>query len=210
MDQMFWTSVFSYCIQNYQKYYLSFVRRYRFRRAEKIEKKATISFIMCLPIDPPPVRLEQLGSQWTNFHEILYLRNFRIPIESLKASLKSDKNEWAHYMTTFVHTDNISLNTSYNDKYFRQSCTENQHKQFIVNMFPKSCRLLDSVGKRGRLGQATDNNTVWRMHFGCWITKATDTHIENVILIAFPRQHSSRQRASMLRLYVHCLPCLFH
>jgi len=36
-------------------------------------------------------------------------------------------------MTTFVHKNNISLNTSYNDKYFRQSCRENQRKPFIVN-----------------------------------------------------------------------------
>ena len=27
--------------------------------------------------------------------------------------------------------------------------------------------------------------TIWRMHFACWITKATNTHSEYVILIAF-------------------------
>jgi len=30
--------------------------------------------------------------------------------------------------------------------------------------------------------------TVWRMRIACWIPKATNTHSEYVILIAFPRQ----------------------
>jgi hypothetical protein len=46
-----------------------------------------------------------------------------------------------------------------------------------------------------------------RMRFACWVTKATDTHSEYVILIAFPRQQWLRERASFLRLYVHCLAC---
>ena len=32
------------------------------------------------------------------------------------------------------------------------------------------------------------DNIIQRMRFACWITKATDTHSECVILIAFPRQ----------------------
>jgi hypothetical protein len=30
--------------------------------------------------------------------------------------------------------------------------------------------------------------TIWRMRITCWITKATNTHSDYVILIAFPRQ----------------------
>jgi hypothetical protein len=41
------------------------------------------------------------------------------------------------------------------------------------------------VEKYGRAGQATDDSIIWRMCFACWITKATDTHSEYVILIAF-------------------------
>jgi hypothetical protein len=37
-------------------------------------------------------------------------------------------------------------------------------------------------------GRATDGNTVRRMLFACWVTKATSRHSEYVILIAFPRQ----------------------
>jgi hypothetical protein len=45
------------------------------------------------------------------------------------------------------------------------------------------------VIKCGGAGQATVDNIIWRMRFACWITKATDTHSEYVILIALPRQN---------------------
>jgi len=41
--------------------------------------------------------------------------------------------------------------------------------------------------------------TVWLMHIACWITKATNTHSEYVILIAFLLQKRLRERASVLR-----------
>jgi hypothetical protein len=53
--------------------------------------------------------------------------------------------------------------------------------------------------------QATDDNIIRRVRFPCWITKATNTHLEYVILIALPQQQRLRERATMLRLYVHCL-----
>jgi hypothetical protein len=38
------------------------------------------------------------------------------------------------------------------------------------------------------VGQATYDNIIRRMGFACWVHKATDTHSEYVILIAFRRQ----------------------
>ena len=35
-------------------------------------------------------------------------------------------------------------------------------------------------------GQSTDVNVIGRMCVACWMTKATDTHPEYVILNAFP------------------------
>ena len=46
------------------------------------------------------------------------------------------------------------------------------------------------------------------MRIACWIIRATDTHSEYVILIAFPLQQWLLQRISVLRLCVHCLCCL--
>ena len=60
--------------------------------------------------------------------------------------------------------------------------------------------------KYGTAGQATDDNTIRRLHAACWITKATDTHSEYAILIVL-RQWLS-ERPSMLRDARCTLPVL--
>ena len=40
--------------------------------------------------------------------------------------------------------------------------------------------------------------TIWRMRIACWILKATNTHSDYVILIAFPLQQRSQEGVSML------------
>jgi len=45
------------------------------------------------------------------------------------------------------------------------------------------------------------------MRFACWITKATGTYAEYVTLSAFSWQQRLRERASILRLCVHCSSC---
>jgi hypothetical protein len=70
------------------------------------------------------------------------------------------------------------------------------------------------VEKYGRAGQATEHTIIRRMRFAYWITKATDTHSEYVIRIAFRRHQWLRERASTLH-YTHtsfyfritCSPC---
>jgi hypothetical protein len=69
--------------------------------------------------------------------------------------------------------------------------------------FQKSCRLWDNVEKYGRARQATDGNIIRRMRFACWVTKATDTHSEYVILTVFQRQPWLLERASVLNVYVY-------
>jgi hypothetical protein len=58
----------------------------------------------------------------------------------------------------------------------------------------------DNVEKCGRARQTTDDIIIWRMLFICWITKATLTDSEYVILIAFPQQQWLRERAPILGL----------
>jgi len=48
--------------------------------------------------------------------------------------------------------------------------------------------------------------TLRHTHIACWIPKATNTHLEYVIVIAFPLQQWLHQSASMLRYtYIACL-----
>jgi hypothetical protein len=59
------------------------------------------------------------------------------------------------------------------------------HISHSITFFLKSCRLWDNVEKYGTARQSTDGSIIRRMRFACWITKATDTHLEYVIL-CFP------------------------
>ena len=60
--------------------------------------------------------------------------------------------------------------------------------------------------KYGTARQATEDNTIRCMRIACWIPKATNTHLEYVIFIAFPLQQWLHERASLLRYtYVHCM-----
>jgi len=41
----------------------------------------------------PSAHMQQLGSHWTDFHEILYLSIFRKPVGNTQVPLKSNKNK---------------------------------------------------------------------------------------------------------------------
>jgi hypothetical protein len=56
--------------------------------------------------------MEQLGSHWTDFHEILYLSIFRKSVERVKILLKSDESDrYFTWRPTYIY-DIISLNSS--------------------------------------------------------------------------------------------------
>jgi len=88
-----------------------------------------------------------------------------------------------------------------------KSC-ENQITHFINFFFWKSFCFQNNVEKYGTAEQATDNNIIWHMHFACWITDATDTHSEYVILTAFTLQQWLYKRASCY--VIRILPVLFY
>jgi hypothetical protein len=46
------------------------------------------------------------------------------------------------------------------------------------------------------------------MLFASWITKAKNAHPEYVTLTAFALQQWVQERATILRLYMHCQSCL--
>ena len=79
----------------------------------------------------------------------------------------------------------------------------------MLIIFPrKSCRLWDIVENMVETG--TPQMTIWRMRIACCILKATNTHSEYIILIAFPLHQWLHERASMLRyMYIACLVYIF-
>jgi len=92
-----------------------------------------------------------------------------------------------------------------------KSCMESQNTYSTPNylLFRKSCRLWDN-GKnivQSDRPQVTIWNDAQNMRIALGITKAKDTHSEFVTRFVFPWQQRLRERASMLRLYLHCCSC---
>jgi hypothetical protein len=113
-------------------------------------RKAIISFVRSVILS---VHMEKLGSHWTDFREIWYLRIFRRPVEKIQFSLKSNKNKgyftWNIFIISRVFLPRMR---NVSDK----TCRENQNTHFLFsNFFWTSCRLWDNVEKYCKVGQAT-------------------------------------------------------
>jgi hypothetical protein len=166
-------------------------------------RKATISFVMyiCLSVCLS-VRLEKLGSHWwTHFHEIWYLIIFSKICRENSSFIKIWREQRALHMKTCAQLWQYLAELFTEWEMFQKIVLEKIKTHILRSktFFRKSCRLWDNVEKFGRARQATDDNIIRRMRFACWITKATDTHSEYVILIAVPWQQWLRERASILR-----------
>ena len=81
------------------------------------------------------IRVEQLGSLWTDFHEIWYLRFKKKSVEKIQVRIKSDKNN--RYLTRRpMHIyDSTSLNSSPNEKCFRQEMQRQSQDAYYVQQF---------------------------------------------------------------------------
>jgi hypothetical protein len=131
----------------------------------------------------------------------------RNSVDRIQVSLHSDKNN--RYFTrrrVYIH-DNISLNSSYNEKQFRQSGRENRNTHFMFNnvFFPP--KVVPFTKKCGKNVVERDRSqmTIRRMHFTCWTTTVTRNHTHPH---CFARQLWFRERASALR-YTH-IACLVY
>ena len=136
-------------------------------------------------------RMEKLGSYWTDCHYIRYVRIFRKSFQQIQVSLKYDKI--SGYYTSDLCTFMI----------------------IVLWILPRVRNVSDKFVQKIRthIRQATDDNMIRRMRFACWMTKATDTHSECVILLAFARQQWLRESVSMWRcMYIACLAyyCLYN
>jgi len=88
---------------------------------------------------------------------------------------------------------------------------KNQNTHFVFNKSfpPESCRLWDNVEKHGRPTHVADDNTLLRMRFACWVSKTTNTQSEYVVITALPQRNWCPEYASVWRLYLRCLSCIY-
>jgi hypothetical protein len=78
-----------------------------------------------------------------------------------------------------------------------RNCRENENTHFVSNFLNENCAVYEIIWKYF-VDPGRPQMTVWLMRIARWVTKATDTHSEYVILIAFPRQRWLYERELLL------------
>ena len=92
--------------------------------------------------------MEQLGSHRKNVYEIWYLRISRKSVEKIPVPLKSDKNNGYFTWRRLYIYDDISLNSSQNEKCFGKKLVEKvkTHIFMFNNLFfsenPAACEIM--------------------------------------------------------------------
>jgi len=107
------------------------------------------------------VRMEHLGSHWTDFHEIWCMRIFWKSFEKVQVSLQSDKNH-GYFTWRPVRLHSRYLAQSFLEwEIMPKKAVDKIKTHFVFSnsfFFRKSCRLWDNVEKYCTAGQATDDN----------------------------------------------------
>ena len=120
--------------------------------------KATVSFVMFVC---PSVCMKQLVPHSLNFKLEYFLNIFKKFWVSLKPGKSNRCFTWRSMSVCPFFVEWEILQTEVMEKI----------KTFYVQwFFPKIYE------KMWKICWATDDYAKWCMHFGCWLTKATDTH----------------------------------
>jgi hypothetical protein len=140
--------------------------------------------------------MEQIGSHWTDFHQILYLSIFQKSYDKTQVLLQSNKsNGYLTWRPTNIY-DHISLSSSWHvsDK----SCRDNQNTHFMLNNLLFENRAVYEIISTNIVQPDRPQMKIWRMLIACGIPKAENRHSVFVILIPFPLQQWLQERASLL------------
>jgi hypothetical protein len=109
------------------------------------------------------------------------------------------------YMKTDIHFFIISRSFPLT-MFHTKAVVSNQNTHFVFNNFSFENPAVHEIMWENIVERSRPQVTIWRMSFGCSITKATDTHSEFIIRIALPLQQWFHKRVSLLRnTYVHFL-----
>ena len=135
------------------------------------------------------------------FVKFCYLIIFREAVEKFQVSLKSDKNNWFLHeaLCTFMILSRWIILSIRNVSYEGSIENETTHSVFSNIFFSLENLAVYEIIWKNIVDQARSQTTVRRMCIACWIPKATDTHSEYVILIAFPLQQWLSEHGSMSR-----------
>ena len=158
----------------------------------------------------PSVRMEQLGSQWTDFHEIWYLCIFRQSAEKVQISLKSEEN-YGYFTWRSMYVYDVFLSILLRMTMFQTKVVKEINTHFISqNFLFENCSVYEVMWKN-TVGPGRPQMTRCSIRIACWIPKDTNILSEYAILTAFPLLQWLHQRALMLH-YTHiaCLRWMLH
>ena len=119
----------------------------------------------------------------------------------IQVSLKCDKNnEYFTRRPNYIY-DTIIIKSSYDEKVSEKSCRENQNTHFMFNniFFFYENHAVYEIMWKNIVEPGWPQMKIWRMYIACWVTEATNTHSEYVIIIAFPLKQWLHGRPSVLR-----------
>jgi hypothetical protein len=114
----------------------------------------------------------------TDFDKTWYLNIFYKPIEKIQVSIKSEKNDGCFTWSRFHIYDNISLNYSYEEKYFKSKVLrKSKYAFYIQHLFFKKNRAVYELISTNMVEPEKPQTATWR-RVACWISKATraNTH----------------------------------
>ena len=198
---------FSKKIQNCEIKELLRVPQFWARSNNCEERILALQYPSVCPAVTPSVRL----SAWNNSaHSEWVFMKFSIwlllpkYVAKIQVWLKSDKNNWYfRWRRIYILIIFLLRMRNVSDKSGRED--QNTHFMFNNFLFSKNHTVYKKMW-RITLERVKLRKKIWCTRIACWLPKATDTHSEYVMLIAFPLQQWLRERAWMIRYnYIACL-----
>jgi hypothetical protein len=147
-------------------------------------QKVTCCFVMsaCLYVG-----MEQLSFYWTDFHEIWYLNVFFKHLSKNLCCFKIIQEQQAIYVKTnicFQYLTQFFLEW----KTFQKKVVENIKTHISCSITSlKNCAIYEIMWKN-IVEWGRPQMTIQQMYITCCILRATNTHTDCVIVIAFPLQ----------------------
>jgi hypothetical protein len=103
---------------------------------------------------------------------------FRKSVDKITISLKSDKNNGYFIWRRFHLYDNISIIPPWNEKCFSQKLQrKSKHTFYVQQLFSENRALYEIMSRSVEESEGETNDvTIWRKRFVCWISKSTCTY----------------------------------
>jgi hypothetical protein len=86
-----------------------------------------------------------------------------------------------------------------------KGCTETQNTHFVFSNFFSEKPAVYEIMWKNIVERDRPHMNIRRMRIACWIRKATNTHLEYVILIVFSTDTMVALTHLIVTLYVHCI-----